>query len=82
MKITELFYYYFTLGGSIRPPNPSRYGPGPQGVGYYSNFSCPPNAVDTSSCTATMTNNTQCFGGLRELVIECYLGTPKSKNSL
>uniref|UniRef100_A0A1X7UHA5 SRCR domain-containing protein n=1 Tax=Amphimedon queenslandica TaxID=400682 RepID=A0A1X7UHA5_AMPQE len=68
-------------GGSIRPPNPSRYGPGPQGVGYYGNFSCPSNATDTSSCTATMTNNTQCIGGLRELVIECYLGTPTTPST-
>ena len=63
----------------IRPSDPSRYGPGPQGVGYYSNFSCPLNATDTSGCTAARTNNPICDGGNKNLVIECYLGQPTSK---
>uniref|UniRef100_A0A1X7UHB6 SRCR domain-containing protein n=1 Tax=Amphimedon queenslandica TaxID=400682 RepID=A0A1X7UHB6_AMPQE len=68
----------FNSGIVLLSPNMSLYATLPQPSMYYSNLTCPPNAVNTGSCTVTPSADQFCINGTRNIYIQCSRPAPTS----
>ena len=72
--------YHFSSSFSLFSSSPdgttvmtesSSFGTLPNGTIYYSNYTCPPDAVHYDNCTANETTNPQCSNSSYNYVIQC-----------